>query len=113
MRREAEIQRAILELLRVLAIPAWRQNSGAFVLNVGQGKPRFFRAGVKGNSDILACLPPSGKLLALEVKRPGNKLTLEQDAFLTAIAHAGGIGAMVTSPKDVMELLARHGWEAR
>ena len=105
--REGEIQTAILLLLKVLRIPAWRANTGAFKGEY-QGRARFVRFGVKGQADILGLLPPSGRLLALEVKRPGGKLSPHQDAFLRTIRDAGGIGAMVTSCQDVRDVLTRH-----
>ena len=104
--REQDIQRAILQLLTLRGIPAWRANTGAFK-GTHNGVTRFVRFGTKGQADILGLLPPSGRLLALEVKRPGGKLTREQDAFLRAITRAGGIAAMVTCPQDVDTLL-RH-----
>src|SRR4026208_2268553 len=42
--REAEIQKAILELLQVLGIPAWRANTGA-VKATYHGRDRFIRFG--------------------------------------------------------------------
>jgi hypothetical protein len=112
--KESVIQTAILKWLRVLGIPAIRVNSRVFEVPDGtrRGGFRLMRANdVKGTSDILACLPPEGRFLALEVKRPGEKLSLDQSAFLAWIASAGGISARVTSCQDVNELLARHGWE--
>jgi hypothetical protein len=112
--KESAIQTAILRWLRVLGIPAIRVNSRVFEVADATKRNgyRLMRANdVKGTSDILACLPPEGRFLALEVKRPGEKLTPEQSAFLTWIASAGGIGARVTSCQDVMDLLDRHGWK--
>jgi hypothetical protein len=112
--KESAIQTAILKWLRVLGIPAIRVNSRTFDVRDATKRSgfRIMRANdVKGTSDILACLPPDGRFLALEVKRPGAKLSLEQSAFLQWIASAGGIGARVTSCQDVMELLDRHGWK--
>jgi len=105
--RESDIQRSILTTLRALGIPAWRQNSGAFKLE----GTRWFRAGIKGIADIQACLPPHGKLLVIEVKRPGEKPTLHQTAFLNAIPRAGGIGFIATCANDVVELLKRLDWK--
>jgi hypothetical protein len=105
--REQDIQRAILQLLTLRGIPAWRANTGAFTGEY-KGQTRFVRFGTKGQADILGVLPPAGRLLALEVKRPGGKLTLEQDAFLRVITQAGGLAALVTSPAEVEALLRRH-----
>jgi VRR-NUC domain len=107
--RESEIQKEILRLLQGQGIPAWRINSRVVTLPGSEGLYRM--GGVKGMADILACLPPTGRFMALEVKRPGAKLTLDQSAFLSLIASHGGIGARVTCPNDVLELLKRHDWQ--
>jgi VRR-NUC domain-containing protein len=107
--RETEIQKEILRLLHGHGIPAWRINSRVVTLPGSSGLYRM--GGVKGMADILAVLPGSGRFIALEVKRPGAKLTLHQDAFLNLVTRTGGIGARVTCPNDVLELLKRHGWE--
>jgi hypothetical protein len=44
-----------------------------------------------------------GRFLAIEVKRPGGKLTLDQTAFLEAVRQNGGIAIVATSVDDVME----------
>jgi len=106
--REREIQKAILDLLRVHGIPAWRINSRVLTLPGSAGLYRM--GGVKGMADIIAMVPGSGRFLALEVKRPGQKLTLDQAIFLDRIARNGGIGARVTSCNEVLALLERHGW---
>ena len=109
--REAEIQRAILELLQVLGIPAWRANTGAIKATY-QGRDRFVRFGPKGQADILGVLPPLGRALAVEVKRPGKKASMEQEAFLNLITRTGGLAFVATCPNDVVQALARAGWEA-
>lgn len=101
-RPEREIVRAILDYLRLEKIPAWRNNTGA----VQEGR-RFIRFGPKGGADILGVLPPDGRFLALEVKRPGRHATQEQQAFLDWVDAAGGIGEVVTSIQDVRLVLAR------
>ena len=45
----------------------------------------------KGVSDILAVLPPAGRILAIEVKIGSDKLRPEQIGFLKNIEHVGGI----------------------
>ena len=99
-RPEREIQRVILDWLRLKGIPAWRNNVGAVTAGA-----RFIRFGVKGAPDILGCLPPHGRLLCLEVKRPGHAPTPEQYDFLRRIERAGGLAAVVTSLEDVMAVL--------
>lgn len=121
--KEAEIQRAILEFLKLHGIFCWRQNTGAFRL-MNNGKSRFVRAGFPGISDILGILPrwwyegkkrglvraistatsmppDVGQFLAIEVKRPGEKPTLDQQAFLQAVKANGGIAFVAHSVDDV------------
>ena len=102
--RESEIQASILRLLRVLGIPAWRANTGAF-LGEYQGRRRFVRFGPKGQADILGILPPDGRLLAIEVKRPGHHASHDQVAFLELVTHHGGLGMVVTSANEVKHAL--------
>lgn len=97
---EAEVQRAILDTLRFLGVDCWRANTGA-VAAEHKGRSRFVRFGVKGQSDILGILPGSGRFLAIEVKRPGNRPTADQVAFLMRVNDAGGIAFWATSARTV------------
>ena len=105
-RREADVQTAILALLRAHSISAWKVGSGAF--KVGD---RYVKMGQRGMSDIIGIQPrytpfgPSGRFLAIEVKRPGGKPTLEQAAFLATVRKAGGIAFVATSCDDVIREL--------
>jgi hypothetical protein len=93
-----------LQLLKLRGVLAWRNNSGAFVLGKGKGR-RFFRAGLVGSSDILGCLPAGGRLLAVECKLPGGKLTPHQQAFLEAVRACCGVAAVVCDMKELVALL--------
>ena len=113
---EAQIQRAILEYLKLKGVFCWRQNSGAFRLH-GAGGDRFVRAGFPGISDILGILRLAvqldgptqrwynGRFLAIEVKRPGQKPTPDQQAFLAAVKANGGVAFIATSVEDVRKEL--------
>lgn len=111
--KEADIQRAILEYLRLLGVFCWRVNSGAITAQ-HNGKRRFLRFnGAAGCSDLVGLLPAHcsrpGVFLALEVKRPGRKPTEQQAAFLDAIRAAGGVAAVVSSLDDVVQLMRQVG----
>jgi len=56
-----------------------------------------------GQPDIIACY--HGRMLALEVKRPGNKATKLQQAILAKWEAAGVVTAVVTCVEDVKEIL--------
>ena len=86
---------------------------GSHSAEKGGGYRRF--VGLRGVSDILGILPQRaevvgegmvrfGNLLAVEVKRPGEKPRPEQTAFLEGVNGLGGVGLCVHS---VGELEAR------
>ena len=86
---ETVIVRQCLDYLQLRRIPAWRNNTTG-VYDPRAGKFRKF-TGMKGVADILGLLPPAGRLLAVECKRPGGKTSEAQRAFLDAIEAAGGL----------------------
>jgi len=59
----------------------------------------------KGVSDILGCY--QGKLLAIEVKRPGKNPTPDQQRFLDRVKIEGGISFVARSITDVIDNLKR------
>ena len=105
-RRETDIVRAILDYLKVKRVPAWRVNTGAFKAEY-KGRVRFHRFGAPGMSDIIACLPPLGRMLALEVKREDGEASEKQEEFLALVKSNGGVSAVVRSIDDVERLLSR------
>lgn len=93
---EADVQRDILEYLKLRGAKVWRQNTGA------RGRIRF---GFPGLSDIIGCLP-GGQFIAIEVKSPhGGRVTPEQRAFIESITVLGGRAGIVRSVSDVIGLL--------
>ena len=90
---ESVIQRHIIQFLRGL--------DDAYVLNVGGGAST-----AKGTSDLIVCY--RGRFLALEVKRPDGDygLTKPQAMRLAAVRKAGGVGTVVTSIQDLVDLLS-------
>lgn len=56
-----------------------------------------------GISDLIACL--DGKCIAIEVKRPGGKLTENQERFLHDVRAAGGIAFVAYDVVDVVKAL--------
>jgi len=87
--------RAVLELLRLRGLVAWQNNTGA--VNIGR---RYVRFGARGLPDVLAVLP-GGRLLALEVKTGGGRLTADQRAARDNLRAAG---ALVWEVRDLGEL---------
>ena len=109
---EKDIQKSILEWMGYQKkLFFWRQNSGARAENYtrksdGQNSRHFFRtASVDGISDILGVW--AGLPLAIEVKRPGEKPTENQENFLTRFAEAGGISIVAHSLGEVQGSLKK------
>ena len=96
---EKQIQDAILEYLKMKGIFAWKQNVGAFLLT-SNDKKRMVRSAFPGVSDILGYLR-DGRGLAIEVKRPGKKLTHDQQAFLDAVNATKALGFVAHSGEVV------------
>lgn len=97
--REQEIQKEILHWLNTqYDIFAWRCNSTGIFDGKGYRKQGGFN--IRGVSDILAILSPSGKLLAIEVKTDTGKLSTEQFAFIAKINKMGGQAAVCRSLSD-------------
>ena len=92
MQIEQSIQRAILEYLRWRGIPCYKhQNAGIY------RDGRYIPSHTRGVSDIIGLLPPTGRFLAIEVKRPGGKPTQEQQQFIDTINENGGVGFVAQS----------------
>ena len=109
--REVHIQRAVLQYLRMVRRwPCVRVNCGAVCVMQG-GRKRLLRFNdLAGVSDVLAILPPEGRLASIEVKRPGNKPTADQLAWLDQVRQAGGLALVVTSVQDLVDQLEGAGY---
>lgn len=105
---EHGIQAAILTYLSTQKRDtfAWRNNSGALVVpGAGTHARRFVRYGMKGSADIIGVC--RGIMFALEVKQPGRYPTPDQKAFLAEVTRCGGIGTVVRSVDDAMDIINR------
>lgn len=81
---------------------AWRANSGKFKV---EGE-RWIVVNFKGCSDILGWLKNGARLLAVEVKRPGENPTPEQQSFIDSVNGDGGLAFVARSISDVQKALA-------
>jgi hypothetical protein len=104
--REKDVLRQCLQYLRARGIMCWRQNAGAFPLGEGKRR-RYFRACEPGCSDIVGCV--AGRLLTVEVKRPGGRLRPAQAAFLDRVRAAGGVALCVDSVAALAKALDAEG----
>lgn len=109
---EAAVLDAIRRLLRVHPAVAWhtRINSGAMTVRTDDGRQRFVRFhDCPGMSDILGQLV-SGKLLAIEVKRPSwrgpsDEREQLQAEFIRRVCEAGGLAFTARSVEEALVYL--------
>ena len=122
---ETQITLAIMELLAMHKVFAWRANTGGAAYPDGKGGFYHVKFGFKGVSDIIGLVPgrairevskgvfechphPYGRFFAIEVKRPGGRLTANQAAFLAAVRAHGGIAFVAESVEDVRKELGLY-----
>ena len=97
-----DLLNAILLALSARGVLAWKNNTGALTDRDG----RLVRYGLKGSSDILGVIPPSGKALAIEVKVGRDRLRPEQARFGEAFVRHGGIWVVARSVDDALVAVA-------
>lgn len=101
-KEETEIQTQILNFLESIGYIVMKYNNGAHKVKGGiRGRRSKKSIGV---SDILAC-SPSGIFCAIEVKKPGGKLSLEQIDFLGNVKKRNGVAIAAFSLEDVIQCL--------
>jgi hypothetical protein len=84
---EKEIKRSIRRYLDMRGIFNWNQWQG--------------QMSVKGVPDIVGILPGGGRILAIEVKRPGGKASEAQAKFIESINKSGGVAFVASSVEEV------------
>lgn len=117
---EAEIQRSALRWLEANGIPAWRRNVITVPIPAtATTARRFVRAAEKGQSDIWGVIPadriaPDGKSAHLfgrhfeaEVKRPGERPTLDQVRWLERLNAITGGAAFWFDRLEILERVMR------
>lgn len=112
---EQDLVNAIIQYITVIGGVATRLNSGMKVVtDPDSGKQYVFRGSKKGTSDIIGCLPPNGRYLAIEVKDGEKKrknTTPEQLEYIDHVNAAGGIAFIACDIDDVVRRLdaySRH-----
>lgn len=101
--REQDLPKACLVWLHLHGFHVWRQNAGG--MKVGKRFVRFSHQ--PGISDIIGWTK-TGRFLAIETKRRGQKPTQVQRDFLDALNRAGGVGLVVHSLDELIEGLGRE-----
>lgn len=94
---EADIQYACLQYLRLNHIFCWK----AHTVGIKKESGSYIPSGMRGVSDILGILP-DGRFLAVECKKPKNKLSEFQREFLENIKNNGGVALVVYSLDDLI-----------
>lgn len=97
--RESAIQAQIVARLALMpGVLVWRNNSG---VAHHKDRPVFYGLG-KGSADIvgLVRIGAISRFVALEVKRPGERPTTKQVAWLTSVNALGGYACVVTSVRE-------------
>ncbi|HPD15829.1 MAG TPA: VRR-NUC domain-containing protein [Planctomycetota bacterium] len=108
--RHEELVNACLTVLNVTRLGgerifAWRNDTG--IVRDADGRVRR-RYGTAGAGDILAVLPPLGRLLVVEVKTGSGRVSAKQRDFHARIIERGGL--VFGCRDDVGELQAFLAW---
>ena len=71
---------------------------------------RLKRMGARrGYPDYMGAIPPHGRLLCLELKAEGGRLSPEQRAVKEALEAAGAVFAVIRSLDELRTVLELHG----
>jgi hypothetical protein len=111
---ESPVVHDCLEWLAKQRVFAWRNNTGAIVLD-----RRLIRYGHPGSSDILGILddrfrcPESGRslagvLLCVECKSPTGRQSTDQKLFERIVSGRGGVYVLARSDTELADKLRRH-----
>lgn len=103
--READILKAILSYLTYQNVFHFRVPVSPILRN-GTGRGAAFSPSpLRGCPDVLSVLP-GGRLCAIEVKRPGEKLSDVQAQWRDRLIGAGVVYVLATSVEDVARIFA-------
>lgn len=96
------------DLMRAIQIAVSHTGARVFRNNCGTARTedgRFIRFGLfPGSSDLIGWTR-QGRFLCLEIKMPGKRATLLQQAFINAVNQAGGLAFVATSVEDALNKL--------
>lgn len=108
MTRESAILRDIRAALNTA-----RDSQGHFrcrvvrnTVGVAETDGRAFRYGLGTGSPDLVGMLRGGRAFAVEVKRPGQKLRAEQQAWFKSFYTWGGLGGVATSVDEALAILS-------
>ena len=105
MKSEAEVQNEIiLWCSKHSHMRIFRQNTG--VAEMANG--RRVRFGVPGQADLRCVVGPKGRLVEIEVKRPGGKQSDAQVKYQKMIENLGGVYILAFSVVDVRNRMVKE-----
>lgn len=106
---EAEVQKACIEIMKKHGWFVHRRNVGSFAMG-----DRYFKAGEPGQSDTYGSIKRlGGRRFEVEIKRPGNRPTLDQVAWLLKCHYEGCVAFWVESAEQcegIVEAINGGGW---
>ncbi len=112
--REKDVQKTCIQWLALWGATTIRVNSGGMKV-----EKRYVPFNSEpGCSDVIACLPPTGRMLALELKKPGRDRTTakrkaEQESFRAKVVKSGGLAIVATSLDELLAGLRAAGYDVR
>lgn len=106
---EHQIQQAILDYLPYFGVKAFRVNSG-LIPQEYNGRRRMIRMAPAGTPDIVGCRKSDGKMVCIEVKKPGNKPTDIQVRVMDEWREYGALVFVATSVEDVQNQLKKEAY---
>jgi len=100
---EKQIQRAILDFLRVNKICCWKNNNTGIYKKATNS---YIPSPIHGVADIIGLIPhQNGRFIAIEVKRPNGKQTDCQKIFEEMIKENNGIYILTHSVDELEKQL--------
>lgn len=98
---EKQIENAILEYLSYIPDGMFWKNQSVGVWDATRNSYRLSRSKfqIKGTADILGVM--KGVFVAIEVKRPGGKVSEDQLRFIERVNKLGGVAFIAHSVVDV------------
>ena len=100
--REKDIERQILDYLRLRHIPAMQTHG----IHHTPSGPRVIRPYKKGTPDIIGCLPWNGRMFQVECKDADGIVSEEQEEVMREYHQAGALVIVARCVEDVVQALA-------
>jgi hypothetical protein len=101
---ENAVKKAVTNWLTLHGIPWDRQQAGALKVKAPTGREYYVHLAHEGASDIVACLPPYGRFVAIETKQAKGKQRGAQARYQHNIEKAGGIYVLAKNIDDLAPL---------